>query len=223
MISPNEEYKHLSTINNIKDIAQFHIFEKYIMQNLRGADKMTEIESSDQESIIQSLNGGYPIPGMIYTFLYKGDKLVLEIANKKNEFFDHVPLVFCMNTGNGFFSGLNLNMFPAAVRLKFMQSYYETFKPFFSKIEILTDNNKLAWNQKFVEYVKSEGTQKILKVFNKKTSANFTFAFRKYLINDVKQLRMVEYSEWPYITFYEPKNAFRGMNQAQIHKLYYRS
>lgn len=222
MISPAEEHKYLQSVNGIKDIAYYNIFEKYIMLNVKGPKKVMDIESSDQESLFQSLTGGFPIPGMIYTFLYKGEKLVVDIAQNKEEFFDHVPLVFCMNTGPGFFNGLNLNMFPPAVRLKFIQVFYETFKEFFSKIEELTDNNKLAWNKKFVEYMKGGEGRKLLKYFNTKESAKFHFAYRKYLLKDIKQFRMVEYGEWPYIPFYEPKNAFRGLNQAQMHKLYYR-
>jgi hypothetical protein len=222
MISPNEEHKYLSKILNIDKIAHYNIFDKYIIENKKGADKIIDIEGSDQESIMQTKNGGYPVPGIIYTFIYKGDKLVIDIASKKSEFFDHVPLIFCMNTGQGYYTGLNLNMLPKDVRLKFLQAFYETFKDFFKNIELLTDNNKLAWNKKFVEFIKSGGSKKMLETFNKKTASNFGFAYRKYLIKDVKQLRMVEYSEWPYIPFYEPKNAFRGMNQSQIHKLYYK-
>ena len=223
MIPPTEEHRHLRNIDRISEIAQYTIFEKYIIRNLKGQDKLEEIESSDQEGILQSLTGGFPVPGLVYTFLYKGDQLVIEIAEKKTEFTDHVPLVFCMNTGQGYFTGLNLNMLPGGVRLKFLQAFYETFKGFFNKIDALTDNNKLAWNKRFVEFVKSGGTQKMLKVFNSKTASNFGFAYRKYLITNVKQLRMIEYGEWPYIPFYEPKNAFRGINQLQMYKLYYES
>jgi hypothetical protein len=127
-----------------------------------------------------------------------------------------------MNTGAGQYTGLNLNMLPKPIRLKFLQSFYETFKDFFINVEKLTDNQKPAWNKRFVEYIKSGGGSKMLAAFNSKAAANFHFAYRKYLIKDVKQLRMVEFQEWPYIPHYEPKNAFRGMNQAQMHKLYYK-
>ena len=223
MISPAAEYKHLKYVDNIEQLAYNTVFEKYIIQNLKGDAKRQEIESTDQESLIQSLTGGFPIPGLMYTFIYKGDKLVLDIATNKTEFTDYVPLIFCMNTGPGYYTGLNLNMLPGLVRLKFMQTFYETFTEFFNKIEVLTENNKLAWNKTFVEFIKGGGTQKMLQLFNAKTSSNFGFAYRKYLVKDVQQLRMIEYSEWPYITFYEPKNAFRGINQLQMHKLYYKS
>lgn len=223
MESPRDIYKHLSQINNIKDIAHFIIFEKYIIQDLKGQDKLIEIESTDQEGLIRGLNGGYPIPGIIYTFIYKGEELIIEIANTKKEFLDHIPLIFCMNTGFGFFSGINLNMMPTESRLNFLDSYYKTFNIFFNKIEELTQNNKLALNKKFIELMKSGGGQKMLKIFNAKNRENFNFAYRKYLITNVKKLRMIEYNEWKYIFFYEPKNAFRKISQFLMHNLYRRS
>lgn len=223
MESPRDIYKHLSQINNIKDIAHFIIFEKYIIQDLKGQDKLIEIESTDQEGLIRGLNGGYPIPGIIYTFIYKGEELIIEIANTKKEFLDHIPLIFCMNTGFGFFSGINLNMMPTESRLNFLDSYYKTFHIFFDKIEELTQNNKLALNKKFIELMKSGGGQKMLKLFNEKNRENFNFAYRKYLIPNVKKLRMIEYNEWKYILFYEPKNAFRKISQFLMHNLYRRS
>ena len=36
----------------------------------------------------------------------------------------------------------------------------------------------------------------------------------------VDKFRMIEYSEWKFIPFYEPKNAFRKLNQSQLYKLY---
>jgi len=34
---------------------------------------------------------------------------------------------------------------------------------------------------------------------------------------------MVEYSEWKFIPFYEPKDAFRKLNQSDLYKYYNRS
>lgn len=223
MIPPIEEHKHLSQVDNVKDLAHFTLFEKYIVQDLKGDDKKFEIESTDQEGLIASLTGGFPIPGMVYTFIYRGEQLVMEIASKKSEFFDHVPIVFCMNYGRDYLNGLNMNMLPPNARLSFLQSFYETFREFFDKIERLTENNKLAFNRKFVEFMKSGGGSKMIQTFNAKTKSKFEFAYRRYNFVHVKKFRMIEYAEWPYIPLYEPKNAFRGMNHAQIHKLYARA
>lgn len=223
MLSPREEYNFLKDINNIKDIAYDTLFTKYLIQNKRGYDKLTEIESTDQESIIISRNGGYPIPGMVYTFIYgEPDQIPLRFGHK--DFIDVVPLVFCMNNQRGAFSGINMNMLPTGPRLDFLNSFYNTFKDFLERTaELLAQNDKLALNKRFIEFMKSGGGQEMIRLFNRKNGANFNYGYRSYKIEKVKNLRMIEYNEWNYIPFYNPKDAFREMNQSQIHKLYYRS
>lgn len=223
MLDPVDEYKFLKDINNIKDIAYQTIFEKYLIQNKKGYDKLTEIESTDQESLIITRNGGYPIPGMIYTFLY-GEKEQIELKYGFKEYIDVAPVTFCMNIDYGSFKGINLNMIPSEDRLKFISSYYNTFKDFLEKTaELLAQNNKLALNRRFIEFIKSGGGKEMLRLFNAKNAANFNFAYRSYKIEKVKQLRMLEYNEWVYLPFYEPKDAFRKINQSEMHKLYRRT
>jgi uncharacterized protein YdaL len=220
MIHPRDEYQVLKNVNNIDEQAYFTLFEKYIIQNLKGEDKLFEIDSTDQETVIGKRNGGYPVPGFIYTFLYKGPKAFIEIKNDRFEYTDLVPLTFCMNNDMGNFSGINLNLLPPDARLRFLGSFYETFEEFFKNVEDLTENNKEAFNKRFISLIKSGGGQTMIKMFSKKNGANFNFAYRKYLIQKVDRFRMVEYSEWKFIPFYEPKDAFRKLNQAEIYKLY---
>ena len=80
MNTPIEAYKRLQTIDRIKDLAYKNIFEKYIIQNLRGDQKRTEIDSTDQESLMLRTNGGYPLPGFIYTYIYPSKKEELIIS-----------------------------------------------------------------------------------------------------------------------------------------------
>jgi len=199
VLNPKEEYKFLKNINNIKDVAFYELFEKYLIQNKKGFDKLTEIESTDQESIIKSKNGGFPIPGMIYTFIYGIiDKIELNPISK--DFIDFAPLVFCMNIDKESFKGINLNMLPSETRLDFLDTFYNTFDDFFKKeSEILSQNQKLALNKRFIEYIKSGKGQKLLKLFNIKNNANFNYGYRSYNIGKVKKLRMMEYNEWNYI------------------------
>jgi len=223
MISPQEEYNFNKNINNIKDIAYNTLFVKYLVENVKGYKKMTEIESTDQESLIATRNGGFPIPGMIYTFIYgEPDQVQLKFGAKN--FIDVAPLVFCMNNAPDSFKGINMNMLPVTVRLDFLQSFYKTFKDFFERTaELLAQNDKLAWNKRFIEYVKSGKGKDMIRLFNSANGAHFQYGYRSYNIRKVKQLRMIEYNEWNYIPFYVPKDAFREINQSQMHKLYYRS
>lgn len=221
MLRPSEEYDFLKNVNNIKDIAHYELYEKYIVQNKRGDSKLTEIESTDQESLIITRNGGYPIPGMIYTFLYgEPDQIMLKVGHK--DFIDVIPLVFCMNNDVGSFKGINMNMLPSDIRLRFLDAFYDVFDDFFKReAETLAQNNKLALNKRFIEYVKSGKGQNMLKLFNQRHGANFNYGYRSYKIEKVKKLRMVEYNEWLYIPFLIPKEAFRRINFNQIHKLYH--
>jgi len=41
MLRPSEEYDFLKNVNNIKDIAHYELYQKYIEQNLRGEKKLT--------------------------------------------------------------------------------------------------------------------------------------------------------------------------------------
>jgi len=224
MNSPIDDYKFMKNIDNIWDIAYFTLFEKYMKYKLRGKEKKIEIDSTDQESIIIEKNGGFPIPGIVYTFIYKGPDIIVKFPKTAKEYTDLVPLVFCMNIERNSFSGINMNVLPPEVRLQFLDSFYNSFIDFLKKeVDILAQNDKLALNKRFISYMKSGKGQEMLKLFNKKNKANFNFGYRKYLIKKIDNLRMVEYCEWKYMPFYNPKDAFRKLNQAQIYKLYERS
>lgn len=222
MRAPIEEYNFLKRVDGVAETSYYTLFEKYMKYDLRGFEKKIEIEDTDQESIIATKNGGFPIPGIIYTFLYKGDNFFIQNPPKKpSEYSDLVPLVFCLSFEKESFSGINMNLLPPLARLQFLQSFYESFEDFLGReSEVLAQNDKLAMNKRFLAYAKSGKGQEMIRIFNLKNKANFNFAFRKYLIGKVDNLRMVEYPEWKYIPFYEPKDAFRKLNLNQIYKLY---
>ena len=225
MNSPIDDYRYLKDLDNVFDVAYFTLFEKYMKYKLRGDDKVIEIDDTDQESLLWTQNGGFPIPGSIYTFIYKGALDSIETSRgKPQKYMDLVPLLFCMGYGRTSFKGINLNLLPPPARLQFLQSFYETFEDFLKiEVDVLAENDKLALNQRFINYIKGGQAQRMIKMFSQKTGQNFKFAFRQYSIQKVEQLRMIEYNEWKYIPFYEPKDAFRKLSQSQIYKLYGRS
>jgi hypothetical protein len=223
MRSPEVEYEYLKAhVNNISDIAFYNLYTKYIINDLSGKDKVIQIDDTDQESVIIKRNGGYPLPGFIYTFIYKGKEISQIINEKPQIYIDFVPLVFCMNIGKGIVKGINLNLLPANVRLNFLQGFFILFKPFFENVEKLTQNNQLALNEKFISFVRSGDGQDIIRILNSRKHATYEKAYRSYNFEDIENFRMVEYNEWKYIPFYEPKDAFRKMNYKQIQKLYYK-
>ena len=62
MNTPIDDYKFLNKITSIKDIAYEKLFKNYIDLKLQGPDKLIEINSTDQESLIKSLNNGFADP-----------------------------------------------------------------------------------------------------------------------------------------------------------------
>ena len=81
MLHPRDENKVLKNVNNIDEQAYFTLFEKYIIMNLKGEKKLIEIDSTDQESVIATRNGGYPVPGFIYTFIYRGPDAIVQLKS----------------------------------------------------------------------------------------------------------------------------------------------
>ena len=222
MDSPATQYKTLSSIDNIKDIAYNVLFTKYITQNLKGSSKVLDIDSTDQESLMLKMNGGFPIPGFIYTFIYPKKDGLVQIT-EKHKYIDFVPIVFCVGIKGKIFNGINLNTLPSIERVKFLETYWLAYKRFFRDIEKLTENNKLALNMKFINLMSSPIANRILGIMSKTAGSNFSYGFRSYDVSIIQQLRMIEYVEWDYIPFYDPKNAFRGINQKQIYELYWKT
>jgi len=221
MISPKDEFRSLKNVNNIADLSYFTLFEKYIKLNLKGGNKLIEIDSTDQESILSSKNGGYPIPGIIYTFLYKGPSVIITSEKDVKDYIDLVPIVLCINNDRTNFSGINMNVLPPDARLDFLESFWQTFSDFLEKkVDLLAENGKESLNKRFIDFAKSGGGQTMIKLFNRKTSQDFNFAYRKYSFNKISNFRMIEYSEWKYIPHYKPKDAFRKINFSQLHKIY---
>ena len=224
MIRPRDEWKVLSAIDGINDHAYDILFDKYIIQNVTGEQKITEIGGTDQETLIIKKSGGWPIPGFIYTFIYKGREFILEERGKEKKYNDLVPIFFCMDIKMDSFTGLNLNMIPPAEKLRFLDSFWDVFSDFLEReVDALAEYGKEAINKRFVSLMASGGAGKLLRVFNSMNRARFEFAYRKYLPEKVERLRMIEYSEWKYIPFFEPKDAFRKINFKEIYRNYYNS
>jgi len=225
MESPLKHYRKLNNIDGIRKIATDTIFTKYIIKNLKGDNKQDELDSTDQESILLKTNGGYPLPGCIYTFIYtpdKNDQIIVKDGNKEKKYIDYVPIVFCTSVDKKIFRGINLNSLPSLERVKFFETYYNLYKDFFKDIEELTDNNKLALNNRFINLASGAKSKEIINLMSEISKSNFNYGYRSYNINRINQLRMIEYSEWAYIPHYMPIHAFKLMNQKEIHNLYYK-
>lgn len=226
MESPLESYKYLSKFDGIVKIANDVLFEKYIIQNRAGANKLTYIEDTDQESVIRRLNGGFPVPGFVYTFIYKPSQDEINVVRSGRgleRYVDHVPLVFCTGTDKLSFSGINLNVIPPLERLKFLQMFYESFESFFKHVEVSTQNGVLALNKKFLDVVNDQRGSDMIRDWSMATESAFSYGYRKYSTKKVDRLRMVEIAEWQYIPFFSSTDAVKMLNIARVQSLYWKN
>jgi hypothetical protein len=227
MNSPSETYEQLKQIDAIHDVAYNRLFENYLKYDLKGEHKLIDIESTDQESLLNRLTFGRPVPGMIYTFINLNEKNLIELQNlstgKPITFHDFTPIVFCtsFNPMNNLMKGLNLTMLPSLERLKFLQAYFDNYKKFLDRIEEKTEYNKLAVNINYVIISVSGKNPQLFKKFNIEQGAFFEYAYRSYHLQNLAKFRMLEYEEWQYIPFYDARQSFKKINIAEIHKTYW--
>lgn len=227
MESPKIIHEQLKRIDGIKDLSYKYLYENYLKLDLKGSQKLIEIDSTDQESLLKQFNFGLPVPGMIYTFYHLNDKIIdklLDIkTNEEYEYHDVAPMLFCTNFNplTKTIKGINMNLLPASERLKFFEAFYHRYESFFKDIERLTQNNINAINKKYLLLALSGQGQTMIKNFNKAFNALFDYGYRSYHLNNIRKLRMVEFCEWQYISFLVPKESFKKINLSVIHSTYW--
>ena len=225
MESPRIVHEQLKRIDDIEHIAYDRLFTNYLVLNYKGQDKLIEIDSTDQESVLSS-KGVPAFPGMIYTFINMSEKNITEIQNfttgKTMQFHDFTPILFCtsFNPLLSTIKGLNLNMLPKEERLKFIQAFWEYYKQFFDRIEEKTEWQKEALNRKYIIATIVGRNPALFKHFNQTQSAKFEFAYRTYNLKNLRNYRMLEYEEWRYIPFFDAKQSFKRANLDKIYQTY---
>jgi hypothetical protein len=225
MESPLIVHEQTKRIDNIEHVAWERLFANYLILNLKGQKKLIEIDSTDQESV---LNKKMPpaFPGMIYTFININEQNLAQITNaatgKTVQFHDFTPILFCtsFNPLHNNIKGLNLNILPKDARLRFLEAYYQYYKNFFKDVELKTEYGKEALNKKYVIASIIGRNPVLFKKFNSDYGAKFEFAYRSYKLENLRNYRMLEYEEWKYIPFYDAKIAFKNVNLEMIYRTY---
>jgi len=227
MDSPKLIHEKLIHINDIEKVAFNRLYENYLKYNLKGSKKLIDIESTDQETVLNTQKPGQPFEGMVYTFIHLNEKNLSELENLKTGktfvFHDIIPMVFCtsFNLSTKLLKGLNLNMLPKGERVKFFQAYYELYKNFLENIEKLTETNQVAINDVYRKAAIAGKNPLIFKRFNDTQHALFNYAYRSYNIHNIRNLRMIEYEEWKYIPFLDAQQAFKKANLDIIYRTYW--
>lgn len=210
-----KEYNYLKTVEGINDISKYELYKQLLIDNKRKSEKLVEICDTDQESLIQSLNGGLPIPGLMYTFLYSLDK-----SEKTKGLNDRAPIVHCYKVEKGMMYGINLNLFPPLVRLAYLQGFYDMYLPFFKNIEQTSENNILTINKHFMSDVVGKKIKPFIDKVSVISKQNISYGYRAYKYNNIINFRMVEFNEWKLIPFFDAKNSFIDRNLGRIYTLY---
>lgn len=213
-----KSYMFLNTIDGIGRYAKERLFKQLLEKNVRGSDKKLELDDTDQESLICDSFGGKPIPGLMYTFLYKLDE-----KERKQGFNDVAPIVHCVKIENNIMYGINLNMLPPKVRLAYLEAIYNLYKSFFVSIEETTENDIITLNNKFLNDVMGKKIKPFLEKICSISKENIFFALRQYNYNSITNIRMVEFAEWRYIPFFSPVKSFVNSNLGEIYNLYNKS
>jgi len=227
MDSPKVTYESMKRINNIDNIAYERLFENYLKFELKGSKKLIEVDSTDQESVLNRILFGLPQEGMIYTFIHMNEKNLAEIQNYKTgkvvQFHDFTPIVFCTRfvTLSKLLKGINLNILPPSERLKFFQAYWEYYKEFFDRIEEKTEYNKEAINNNYKLAALIGKNPELFKIFNNRQNAVFEYAYRTYNLNNIAKFRMIEYEEWRYVPFLNAQQSFKKINLEQLYRTYW--
>ena len=228
MESPKIIHEKLKDFTDIEKISYERLFENYLKLDLKGPKKLVDIESTDQESILNRKDGGLPVQGMIYTFIHLNNQNLALLKNLKSNkdiaFHDFTPIFFCtsIDLSKKSFKGLNLNILPKSERLKFLQVFYETYKEFFEDIERqLLHENDVAINEKYRLTALSGKNPALFLYFSRKQHALFNYAFRSYEFKNIRKLRMLEFEEWKYIPFFEAKESFKKINMQLIYQTYW--
>jgi len=226
MLPPKESYTQNKRITDIDDVAYNRLFENYLKLDLKGNQKLIDIDSTNQEEVLRKRAHATPFPGMIYTFINLNTKNLIELqaaaTGKIVQFHDFTPILFCtsFNPRSALIKGINLCMFEGEDRMKFLQVFYEQYESFFKKVEELTEYDKNAINKEYVSDALSGKNSLLFKRFDSKTKELFEFGYRSYDIRSLKKFRMIEYQEWQYVPFYDAKQTFKIHGLNQLYKMY---
>ncbi|MGL5691326.1 MAG: hypothetical protein ACRDD8_10995 [Bacteroidales bacterium] len=216
MVNFLREYNDLKGLKGIEAIATYELFKQPLIERAKGDKKIKNLEDTDQESVLRKYNGGYPLQGNMYTFFYKLDEL-----DKKNDVNDKAPILHLYGVNeNGVMYGLNLNLLPNLVRLKYLEAFYKIYKEHFTKADNLIENNKVCLNKSFITTIKIDRVRDFLFKINNMTKEDVTYAYRTYKFKNVAHFRLIEYSDWKYIPFFNAKNSFLNNNLNEIYRLY---
>lgn len=181
-----------------------------LVKNLTGSTKSKQITAMDMESKMKGV-----VPSMFYIFSYLTE---LYDSTGKYTYKDVIPLILCTNFDNDYIYGLNFNFLTGPYRAVILDYIMELFPQFYS--------DTLSRAVETGDYVVNENLAKILydeklrlalfSMIKNKFSIDLNLIYRRYIINNIVDIRLLEYDVWKYIPFLSFGESIRGANLAEV-------
>lgn len=206
-----EFYKNNINNSDIYNKASQYLLNDTLIKKLYGIKKIKELDGMDQESLM--INEFYP--SCFYTFLYNlPDKQVI----KKISFVDYIPLIMCFGIGPKFIHGINFNLIPNKYRAAILNIIQNSNPTFYNNdIAYYVENNQVALNQQFASILINDKSRlEFIDLISNKLKIDLKIAYRKYNRQYIKNARLIEYSSWKYIPFFDSDYSVRDVNLKQL-------
>lgn len=208
-----QEYTRLAYQSIITDL---------FFKNIRGEDRSVDLDFHEMEDSLSSI--GAMIPGCFYIFAYKDNEMV-PTPNGNMEYHDRVPVLLSCGIGaerNGrkYVAGLNVNLLPIPQRAAVLQTLYNIDKQFFDEeLYTLAKRNMGGVSKNILKFLGKDGGDALMDYLSKKYKVRKdTWAWRRYYLDKIDRLRMIDYWQWKYIPFLDYGEGIRGIAIKDLQK-----
>lgn len=209
IVNPIKDYKKIISelgLTKATKEANFRFRERYVQKS----KEFNSFESLNEGKLVKlSLQRGL-IPGKIYTYKYS-PKWKDEL-----DYYDIQPMMLSLGSfkaGNTVLEmGINLHFLPKDAVKKILEL---TWKVFELKLE---KNFNLLMAEKFIQ-IPLPMYRNAKKIFEIVGHTHYKFAMRNYLRNRMKDLQIIEYTDWKYLPLLDSKWII-GASKSEIYNLY---
>jgi hypothetical protein len=214
MISPIKFYYSATQKDKLRTSTYSYFETKYFKKPFEE----TGFLESSERFLAKKLN--FFLPGRIYTWHYDPEGV------DTLDYYDRRPIVLvhsqyvAAGTNNMIVQGLNLNLFPELARVQTLQVFFETFEQDIKNAEAAISKNQIGTLNRVWQYLIN--WYFIVNLFNVKGKIGYQWAYRNYIIKNIKTPVLLELEDWNMIPFFVPKE-FQGKGPADIWGEYVKS
>ena len=182
-----------------------------LSKNLTGEDKQFTITAHNMEEALKEKM----LPSIFYLLMYaKPDK---SDVIGKIKFYDVCPLIFCLGYNGKTVTGVNFNLIPNNLRASILDLIVDTNVPFYENVST-TNVNDIQYNEPLATLFVADpnGIASFVAYVKSKTNIDISSCIRTYNVENIKNVRMIEYDEWYHIPFLNFNDSVRGANLALL-------